>query len=29
LYAGENGRMECAPAVLALRQVLEQADART
>jgi hypothetical protein len=28
LYAGENGRLEGAPAVPALRQVLEQADAR-
>jgi hypothetical protein len=27
LYAGENGHMEGAPAVSALRQVLEQADA--
>ena len=28
LYKGENGRAEGAPAVSALRQVLEQADAR-
>jgi hypothetical protein len=28
LYKGENGRVESAPAVSALRQVLEQADAR-
>lgn len=28
LYAGENGRLEGAPAVPALRQVLEQADTR-
>lgn len=28
LYKGENGRVEGVPAVSALRQVLEQADAR-
>ena len=28
LYKGENGRVEGAPAVSALRQVLEQADTR-
>ena len=28
LYEGENGRVEGAPAVSALRRVLEQADAR-
>jgi hypothetical protein len=28
LYRGENGRVEGAPAISALRQVLEQADAQ-